>query len=68
VVNAVVDALRPWGVHDVQMPCTPERIWRAINGAEKSERDPSGTVAYGGASTSSSDGSSISDGTDGDQL
>jgi carbon-monoxide dehydrogenase large subunit len=68
VVNAVVDALRPWGVHDVQMPCTPERIWRAINGAEKSERDPGGTLAYGGASTSSSDGSSTSNGTDGDQL
>ncbi len=68
VVNAVVDALRPWGVHDVQMPCTPERIWRAINGAEKSERDPGGTVAYGGASTSSSDGSSTSNGADGDQL
>ncbi|NUR09191.1 MAG: xanthine dehydrogenase family protein [Nocardioidaceae bacterium] len=31
VVNAVVDALRPLGVHDVQMPCTPERVWRAIN-------------------------------------
>ncbi|MFD1931446.1 xanthine dehydrogenase family protein molybdopterin-binding subunit [Nonomuraea mangrovi] len=30
VVNAIVDALRPRGVHDVQMPCTPERIWRAI--------------------------------------
>ncbi|MFC7717009.1 xanthine dehydrogenase family protein molybdopterin-binding subunit [Nonomuraea recticatena] len=30
VVNAVVDALRPHGVHDIQMPCTPERIWRAI--------------------------------------
>jgi carbon-monoxide dehydrogenase large subunit len=69
VVNAVVDALRPWGVHDVQMPCTPERIWRAITeGAEKSERDPGGTVAYGGASTSSSDGSSTSNGSDGDQL
>ncbi len=62
VVNAVVDALRPWGVQDVQMPCTPERIWRAIHGVEKSDRDPAGTVAYGGASTSSSDGS------DGDQL
>jgi carbon-monoxide dehydrogenase large subunit len=35
VVNAVVDALRPWGVHDVPMPCTPERIWKAIQGAEK---------------------------------
>ena len=30
VVNAIVDALRPMGVHDVPMPCTPERVWRAI--------------------------------------
>jgi carbon-monoxide dehydrogenase large subunit len=30
VVNAVVDALRPYGVTDVQMPCTPERVWQAI--------------------------------------
>ena len=29
VVNAVVDALRPRGVHDIQMPLTPERVWRA---------------------------------------
>jgi aerobic carbon-monoxide dehydrogenase large subunit len=63
VVNAVVDALRPFGVDDVQMPCTPERIWRALaQGAEKSERAPGGTIAWGGASTASSDGS------DGDQL
>src|SRR3954447_26073742 len=39
VVNAVVDALRPYGVNDVRMPCTPERIWRALaEGAEKSDR------------------------------
>ncbi|WP_028656333.1 xanthine dehydrogenase family protein molybdopterin-binding subunit [Nocardioides sp. J54] len=31
VVNAIVDALRPLGVNDVAMPCTPERVWRAIN-------------------------------------
>jgi carbon-monoxide dehydrogenase large subunit len=30
VVNAIVDALRPFGVHDITMPCTPERVWRAI--------------------------------------
>ncbi len=30
VVNAIVDALRPFGVIDVPMPCTPERVWRAI--------------------------------------
>jgi carbon-monoxide dehydrogenase large subunit len=29
VVNAVVDALRPGGVHDIPMPLTPERVWRA---------------------------------------
>jgi aerobic carbon-monoxide dehydrogenase large subunit len=32
VVNAVVDALRPLGVRDIQMPCTPERVWQAIQG------------------------------------
>ena len=32
VVNAVVDALRPFGVNDIQMPATPERVWRAIHG------------------------------------
>ncbi|BBC91846.1 carbon monoxide dehydrogenase [Streptomyces rochei] len=33
VVNAVVDALRPLGVTDVRMPCTPERVWRAVREA-----------------------------------
>jgi aerobic carbon-monoxide dehydrogenase large subunit len=33
VVNAIIDALRPLGVTDVEMPCTPERIWRAISQA-----------------------------------
>jgi carbon-monoxide dehydrogenase large subunit len=58
VVNAVVDALRAFGVTDVQMPMTPERVWRAIHGAEQSDRAADGTNAYGGASTSTSDGSS----------
>jgi carbon-monoxide dehydrogenase large subunit len=31
VVNAIVDAVRDRGVNDIQMPCTPERVWRAIN-------------------------------------
>jgi carbon-monoxide dehydrogenase large subunit len=31
VVNAVVDALRHLGVDDVRMPCSPERVWRAIH-------------------------------------
>ncbi|MFC9910702.1 xanthine dehydrogenase family protein molybdopterin-binding subunit [Streptomyces sp. NPDC127197] len=34
VVNAIVDALRPLGVTDVRMPCTPERVWRAVKEAQ----------------------------------
>lgn len=30
VVNAVVDAVRHFGVNDIQMPCTPMRVWQAI--------------------------------------
>jgi carbon-monoxide dehydrogenase large subunit len=30
-VNAIVDALRDFGVRHVEMPATPERIWRAIH-------------------------------------
>lgn len=30
VVNAVLDALEPLGIRDLDMPLTPERIWRAI--------------------------------------
>ncbi|GAA3137192.1 xanthine dehydrogenase family protein molybdopterin-binding subunit [Streptosporangium carneum] len=41
VVNAIVDALRPYGVHDVRMPCTPERVWRTI--AEARSTGPAGT-------------------------
>ena len=34
VVNAVVDAVRHLGVNDIQMPCTPERVWRAIHAGD----------------------------------
>jgi carbon-monoxide dehydrogenase large subunit len=33
LLNAVVDALRPLGVRHVEMPATPERVWRAIRAA-----------------------------------
>ena len=32
VINAVVDALTDFGVRHVEMPATPERIWRAMRG------------------------------------
>ena len=31
VVNAVVDALAPFGVEHLDMPLSPERVWRAMN-------------------------------------
>jgi aerobic carbon-monoxide dehydrogenase large subunit len=32
IVNAVCDALRPYGVRHVDMPCTPSRVWHAMRG------------------------------------
>ena len=33
VMNAVVDALAPFGVTDIDMPASPQRVWAAIRGA-----------------------------------
>ena len=40
VVNAVVDALSPLGIRHVDMPLTPERVWRAMQAAWKAEALP----------------------------
>ena len=40
VVNAVVDAVRSFGVSDIQMPCTPERVWKAIHAGDAGGADP----------------------------
>jgi aerobic carbon-monoxide dehydrogenase large subunit len=34
VVNAVMDALAPLGIRHVDMPLTPERVWRAMREAD----------------------------------
>lgn len=34
VINAVCDALSPYGVSDVTMPATPNRVWRILNEAK----------------------------------
>ncbi|MFS1297555.1 xanthine dehydrogenase family protein molybdopterin-binding subunit [Streptosporangium longisporum] len=56
VVNAVVDALRPFGVNDVRMPCTPERVWRAVTEAGTPADGPpvSGAPATGSSAAGSS--------------
>jgi len=35
VMNAVIDALAPLGVRRLDMPVTPERVWRAIRDARR---------------------------------
>ena len=35
VVNAIVDALAPFGIEFFEMPVTPERIRAALRGAQK---------------------------------
>ena len=35
VVNAIVDALAEFGVTHIEMPATPERVWRAIRDAAR---------------------------------
>jgi carbon-monoxide dehydrogenase large subunit len=57
VVNAALDAVRHLGVSDIQMPLTPERVWRAIHhGGDGAGRATAGTTAYGGAQTETTAG------------
>ena len=47
VHNAVLDALAPYGVKHLDMPCTPEKVWRALNGL--SDPAPEFDAPAGGA-------------------
>jgi carbon-monoxide dehydrogenase large subunit len=42
VINAIVDALQPFGVTDVTMPATPERVWAAIHNSTSSTTSTTG--------------------------
>ena len=37
VINAIIDALAPLGVTDMEMPATPERVWSAIQNASTAQ-------------------------------
>jgi carbon-monoxide dehydrogenase large subunit len=37
VINAIVDALSPFGITDIAMPATPERVWAAIRDARSTQ-------------------------------
>lgn len=34
VISAVCDALAPYGIHHIDMPTTPERVWRLLHARE----------------------------------
>ena len=38
VANAVIDALRPLGIHHLDFPYTPDRVWHAIRAAGRPSR------------------------------
>ncbi len=38
VINAIVDALSGFGVTHIEMPATPERVWRAMHHAQERAR------------------------------
>ena len=48
VVNAVVDALAPLGIRQIEMPMTPERVWRAIQDAQRDMRQSARAAAAPG--------------------
>jgi carbon-monoxide dehydrogenase large subunit len=35
IANAVIDALSPWGIQQLDIPFTPEKVWRAIRQASE---------------------------------
>jgi hypothetical protein len=54
VINAIADALSPWGAADFTGPATPEHVWRAIRG-----RGSLPTAAVGPAENSGRSGAMV---------
>jgi len=40
IQNAVIDAVSHLGVRHIDMPCTPERVWAAVEAARRGDADP----------------------------
>ena len=40
IQNAVIDAVSHLGVRHIDMPCTAERVWTAIQSAQRGDNDP----------------------------
>ncbi|MER6025970.1 molybdopterin cofactor-binding domain-containing protein [Streptomyces sp. NPDC001851] len=62
VVNAVVDALRPLGVRDVRMPCSPHRVWQAVQEARTGGAAPADATGGTGQARSGQSGQAAQSG------
>ena len=64
VVNAILDAVRHLGVQDVVMPCTPERVWKAIQGASAAAETTAEAQPHFDADAGNADTGSTGEGND----
>jgi carbon-monoxide dehydrogenase large subunit len=47
VSNAIADALSPYGIEHIELPATPQRVWRLIHHAEKADPIMTRSQAHG---------------------
>jgi hypothetical protein len=40
VVNAIVDALAPFNISNIDMPVRSEKVWKILNSAERTAGSP----------------------------
>ncbi len=65
VVNSVLDAVRQFGVEDIVMPCTPQRVWKAIHsndGKRKAMETPASEPHFEDSGTPVADGRDSTEG------
>ncbi|MGH3423099.1 MAG: xanthine dehydrogenase family protein molybdopterin-binding subunit [Nocardioidaceae bacterium] len=81
IVNGVLDAVRQFGVQDILMPCSPHRVWKALQDARSKgggseaavpkssgpEQAAGGMHSSGDLPTGDSSGTGSTDSTGGDQ-
>lgn len=44
MIGAILDALAPLGVEHIDMPATPERVWRAIRQGNRVRKESLGAL------------------------
>ena len=58
IVNGVLDAIRHLGVDDIVMPCSPMRVWKALQGAKR-PTEPAQTQPHFSAAENDREGGAL---------